>query len=592
MKLKKTYKILIDAFLLNAKASPKLFIIESIIALFSSVIGVAVIHTTRILLLTVEDVAETGRNLDVFYMVFIVFIVVALCKELIAWINDYISFVLNEKTLIALSEKMHFKARALNIIDYENPELLDLFNNASSGIYTIRYFSKNVLNFFIRDIPYLFFVGMYLYSLNPLLFLIPIFIFIPTVITQIIKAKSFVYLKEDQSKLDRKVSHYSDCIVERGFFKETRSLGAFSFFYNLLKETIDVKDILSWKTQTNAQLWELVSRFISLLGYYGVFVLLFFSLINGIISPASFAAVFSSIQMLYSTVEHIVCNRIGSILQNDFSDMKFFVDYMSLKERTYGKKEHIYSSNIVLNNVSFSYPSRIEKAVQDVNLNISRGSIIAIVGENGSGKTTLAKLILGLYKPDSGEIFVDGINANDISSNCLYKNKSAVFQDFYRYLFTLKENVTISDVEDETDNDRLNSATIAAGVNYLDNDLFPEQYETLLSKQFGGVDLSGGEWQRIALARGYFRKSQLIILDEPTASIDPIEENRVYQSFSSITKSKTTILITHRLGSTKMADIIIVMDKGKIVQTGSHEELMREEGLYKSLYASQAKWYE
>lgn len=106
------------------------------------------------------------------------------------------------------------------------------------------------------------------------------------------------------------------------------------------------------------------------------------------------------------------------------------------------------------------------------------------------------------------------------------------------------------------------------------------------------MDLSGGEWQRVALARGYFRKSQLIVLDEPTASIDPIEENRVCQSFSSVTKSKTTILITHRLGSTKMADIVIVMDKGRIVQTGSHEELMREEGLYKSLYTSQAKWYE
>ena len=245
------------------------------------------------------------------------------------------------------------------------------------------------------------------------------------------------------------------------------------------------------------------------------------------------------------------------------------------------------SRGIVMQNVSFIYPNAKHKSVDSVSINIKPGETVAIVGENGAGKTTLVRLIMGLYKPTEGTVMINGLDTSKVSSKSLFKNVSGVFQKYQKYKMTLNDNIRISDLENTSE---VETVAVQSGIE-VDSGSFPQGYSTMLSREFDGVDLSGGQWQRIAIARGLYRVHDVIILDEPTAAIDPLEESRIYRKFSEISRGKTAIIVTHRLGSAKIADRIIIMDKGKIAGVGTHDELMEKCSLYNKMFSMQAKWY-
>lgn len=310
------------------------------------------------------------------------------------------------------------------------------------------------------------------------------------------------------------------------------------------------------------------------------------ALLLGEISVGAFAAVFGSIDMLFRLMEQMIAYHIGNMASN-LGKAHNFIRFMELPER--GGVEGIpnFNEGIVVENVSFTYPNANHKSVDDVSISIRAGETVAIVGKNGAGKTTLVRLMMGLYKPSEGIIKLNGLDTSQINNKSLFCGVSGVFQKYQRYQMTLHENVKISDM---TNTNEVNAVVEQAGVEVNDGS-FPDGYSTMLSREFDGVDLSGGQWQRIAIARGLYRVHNSIVLDEPTAAIDPIEESRIYKKFTEISKDKTAIIVTHRLGSAKIADRVVVMDKGKIVDIGSHDELMMECDLYKKMFTSQAEWY-
>jgi len=232
---------------------------------------------------------------------------------------------------------------------------------------------------------------------------------------------------------------------------------------------------------------------------------------------------------------------------------------------------------IELDSVSFIYPRAIRQTLKDISAKIKEGETIALVGKNGSGKTTLAYLLLGLYVPDSGTVSFSQNNK---------PTKSAVFQNFVKFRLPVRDNVGFADINRLHDDVHLKNTLHRAGSTCV------RELDTWLGREFGGIDISGGEWVRIAVARGLFRESNLIVFDEPTASIDPVEEvNMVSELLRKQDSSRTTIVISHRLGVARLCDRILVLDEGQLVENGTHTELIEKKGLYAEMWNTQARWY-
>ncbi len=242
--------------------------------------------------------------------------------------------------------------------------------------------------------------------------------------------------------------------------------------------------------------------------------------------------------------------------------------------------------DIRLKHIGFTYPMSKKEALSDISLTLYQGQTVAVVGENGSGKTTLCRVLMGLYQPDKGEIFY----GDHLLSTLELMNISAVFQKYCRYKMTVSENIQLGEFWKKTDEKELKGICKDVGI-HLEQEHFTNGIYTMLGREFDGIELSGGQWQRIAIARGLFKNSNMIILDEPTAAIDPLEETRLYQDFAKICKNKTAVIVTHRLASARIADRVIVMKEGKVIQDGSHEQLISVEGEYKKMYEEQKKWY-
>ena len=245
-------------------------------------------------------------------------------------------------------------------------------------------------------------------------------------------------------------------------------------------------------------------------------------------------------------------------------------------------------SHLRIENVSFLYPNTQEPVLNDINLTLKKGESVALVGPNGAGKTTLARVLLGLYPPQTGIIYIEDVPLNEENRQAWLGHCSAVFQDFTAYHLTARENIIFGDLEHP---ERMEAASIAGGAAPVVDGL-TAGYETTLGPTFGGRDLSGGEWQRLATARCFMRESPwLVVLDEPTAALDPLAEQAVYERFIERSKGRTSVLISHRLSSVRACDRILVIDNGTIVEDGDHESLLAKDGLYAQFFRAQAQWY-
>ena len=241
--------------------------------------------------------------------------------------------------------------------------------------------------------------------------------------------------------------------------------------------------------------------------------------------------------------------------------------------------------------VSYRYPGSDQLALDGVSLELHRGEVIALVGENGSGKTTLAKLLAGLHRPTSGDVLWDGRSTSTFEPDQMRKTTAVVFQDFARYELSARENIAVGRAYDVTDPEAVRRAAIQAGADEFLQRL-PSGYDTMLTKALpGGADLSIGQWQRVALARAFYRDAPFVVLDEPTSALDPRAEQNLFSQVRELFKGRAVLLISHRFSSVRSADRIYVLDKGHIVEAGSHEELMEQDGTYAELFRLQAAAY-
>lgn len=482
------------------------------------------------------------------------------------------------------------KAARIDPIVYEDNRCLDQINKAYVGMEAVGTVVFTTLSIVLSNMAYFVFMGCYFFSIKPMLLLVFALSFLPSIVGSFIRRNMFAKMEHLSAPHRRKYEYFEKCLCSREYAKETRLWRGESYFKRLYGKSLDKYTDLQWKTTKRSELIMIALRFMLLSGYVGTIIMLFYYLFQGEIGVGAFAAVFSSLDQMFDTMDGVFNYQIGAITRN-FGAAQNYYTFLNLREREGTDPGAIERGNIELNGVSFTYPNSSKPALEDINLTVRKGETIAIVGVNGSGKSTLTRLLSGLYLPDKGRMLVDGRDASEIAPSRLYRGVSAVFQRYQSYKMSVDENVRISETGKTAANEAVVRDVLEKADFPLDNGKLTEGLNTMLGKDFGGIDLSGGQWQRLAIARGLYRDHELIILDEPTAAIDPLEEADIYRKFAEISRDKTAFIVTHRLGSAQIADRIIVMDSGRIEDMGTHEELMQREGKYREMYHAQAKWY-
>lgn len=317
--------------------------------------------------------------------------------------------------------------------------------------------------------------------------------------------------------------------------------------------------------------------------------------LQGTLSIGQFALVFQqSLNLVFSAEE--ILNMYSSMeARNKYLD-KFF-DFFTTKKVITSPDHPIALPNtpiphtIEFKDVSFKYPGTTRYVLKNFNLIINSGEKIALVGENGAGKTTIIKLLLRFHDVTSGEVLINGVNITEIDLDTWHQYIGALFQDFIKYQFTFKENVYLGDLSKSNQEKWLKQAITKSGADkFLDT--LPKGIDQVVGKMFdGGIDLSGGQWQKLALARAFFRDAPILILDEPTSAIDAKAEYEIFQNVQSLQKDKTVLIISHRFSTVRHADRILVLSDGKIIEAGNHSELIKLKGLYAELFEIQAQGY-
>lgn len=570
------------------KTNPFVFCLEIVFAICEALSMVAItIFTQRFFDTAALVISASGEHLTLI-LALLVLGLAHLVKHIVSTGGDFSSTYPFGHAQGIYFAAMHGKTAKLPPILFEDPVFLDEMNKAKQGgIYAVD-FAQIIMKLIFFYIPYFVLMGWYLYALSPILLFAIVLVFVPVAISQLIRTGILGKLEDKSAPLRREYEYYENCISSREYLKETRHLGIFGYFYQLYRDTLYALNKKIFKANIKMLWLEISMKAISVVGYFIILILLFRSLMAGNVSVGAFAAVFTSISTLFDMMERIVCYQIGQVAQN-LGSVKNYVKFMDTKE--YGGKDiDLPSGDIVFSGVSFMYPGSEIKAVNNVSFTIKQGETVAIVGENGSGKSTLAHLIAGLYVPGEGAVLRSNEDTRELSGESLYKNISAVFQKYQRYQMTLGENIEISDVSQEHNEKTLQKVSVMANLD-LSEEHFDKKFDTMLSREFNGVDLSGGIWQRVAIARGLYRAHDIIILDEPTAAIDPLEETKIYNRFAELSKDKTAIIITHRLGSVKLASRILMMKEGALCEEGSHEELIDKGGEYAIMFSAQQKWY-
>ena len=490
------------------------------------------------------------------------------------------TFLLN-KLAETFEAKLFETCSTVNSLNFEVNELYNEITRARDSVHGAAGIVM-IIGIFIMGTSRLASLGIYVFLHNPLFIFIVLMPVIPICITRIIRGKDLYRLHYSQCERRREKDYYKECLKH----KETIVLQAASYFYD--KWTHAYNLINDEETKTNKKI-TVIFLCMNILKY-GVYIcavlIAAYYLYKGLIDVGTFVLLTGMLGTAHATIEIMV------IRGGDINESLYYAhDYFNFLDKAdnaagagnkseAGKKDGDAVNSIILRDVCFQYPNAAADTLHAVNLAVKKGEKIAVIGVNGSGKSTLLKIISGLYNPTSGDVLYNGEKRlPEKTADC-----SIVFQHFCRYYTTLREAVGLSDVHNMGDTDAL-----LQWLNRFNFDLNKTQssVDVQLGRDFDGIELSGGEWQKIALARGFFKNSDLIILDEPASHLDPVSEAALFYLFLELFKHKTGIIVTHTLRIAALADRIILMKNGMVVGSGSHKELLASNAYYRELHDAQ-----
>lgn len=500
---------------------------------------------------------------------------------------EHIPMFIKHHELIA---RLHSRVVSVPLIRLEEPEFHNEVWRAKMCVYNF-----GLVNYFFGFIDFLpmvlRFVGTVWVIASFHVYFVPLALLsiLPSVYVRFRYQREQYSMKRAQTPMERKKDYLWGVLTGRSMVKELRTMETESYIRDRWAQARD-----SVMEETFRFEMKNADRFLlgDLFKFFGVAASIGLSVLfayRGLISMGQFAACIAAFAGLQSMAENVMNQLAWQQGRADFAgDYYDFFDNEAEKEgeERYGGLQ----DEIEVQNVSFRYPGSGKEALSDVSFTVRRGERVVIVGENGSGKTTLSKVVAGIYQPEEGRVLYDGRDAGCYTKDSFYRKFSVIQQNFVKYQFTIRENIGISLPSQIHNDQRLMNSARAAGIEGAVRRA--GGLDAQLGREFDGVELSGGEWQKLAIARGLNKDAEVIILDEPTSALDPLVEYDILMKFLDMTLGKTSVIISHRIGLGRFADKIVVMKSGRVAQVGTHEELLAKGGEYGRMWHEQAKWYE
>ena len=586
--IRKRVSNLFIVFNLLLKLKKRYLIFIIILSIFITIIPFITLLLSQLLL---NSLQSGNVLLNELIGILVIYIIFQFLGSMTNVLNTYIQGKYNEYASCELSKYFDGLCSKLSIRDFENDKIYDMIQRAE---YEMGMRPITVLSHFISLINGIFGISFSIIILiNWHIWVLIGFIILPIACFKYFKTVSEIEYKTiyERTSIQRKSWYLTYLLTKDYYIKEVRTLGLTNF---LLKEKFKIKDLIF---NQNTNILKKKSKF-KLLYQFLNFLFLFVIILTALIEAYNKTIMIGNFTTYITTsskVENYI-NIIADSLFNLYSDSLYcsnivtFIEHVNKNYKSNdeeGTRLNDKITTIQLRNVSYKYPNTNQHVLKNINLSISSNDIVAFVGENGSGKTTLIKIILGLYNDYEGEILINGNELREINHSDYLNHISTIFQDYNNYEFTIQENIKYGDSKHEVSFATMqNAAKLTKASDFIEK--LPKAYNQQVGNWFAdGVQLSGGQWQKLALARGLVKKSDVYIFDEPTSSLDPTSEFHFFKNMLDVFKNNIGLFVTHRFINAKVANKIIVFKDGNIMESGTHEDLMKNKSYYYNMYTLQ-----
>jgi len=575
-------------------SGPTVVVMGFVFRLLAALLPVALLYVSKLIIDTIVYVISKHHPIPhrLWWLVLAEFLL-AVLTSVVARVIDYSDSLLADKYMRHVSIRVMKHAAELDVIAYEDPAFYDRLERARVQA-TDRLAMIQMLGRLIQQIITTITLSISIIYFSPWLLLL----LVAGVLPAFLGESHFAFLGYAKNFRQTPVRRQLDYLRQVGGSKEAaKELKLFGLsgylterFTRLSDEVYAENVALSKRKLIAGSLLSIIGS----MGYYSAYVYVIWRTVTGALTIGTLYFLAGAILQASQNIQ-----QIFSTLSGVADQALFLTDLLAFFEMqpTIRSKPNALPAprpiqrGFEFRNVSFAYPGSSRLILKDLNFTLQIGERVALIGENGQGKTTIVKLITRLYDPTEGQVLLDGIDLREYNLEDLYKEIGVIFQDFMRYEMTARENVAVGRIEEIGNQDEI---ALAAHKSLADEVIakLPRHYEQMLGRRFEtGVDLSGGEWQKLALARAYLRDAQLLILDEPTAALDARSEYEVFERFAELTAGKMALFISHRFSTVRMADRIVVLADGQIAEDGSHQQLMALGGQYAEMFELQAASY-
>jgi ATP-binding cassette subfamily B protein len=576
-------------------AAAPLVVLSSVICrLFAALVPLAILAVTRQIIDSIYRLTSTHTPLpgSFWWMVFLEFALASLAMVM-SRIIDFCDSRLADKFTYYINVRIMEHAASLDLVSYEDPRFYDTLERArvqgTDRIGMIQATGRLVQEF-ITTVS----LAASIFLFSPWILFTLILCTLPTFLNETHFAFLGYALNSQQTASRREMEYFRVLGGCKESAKELRLFGLGSFLVDRYRALSHEVHQQTFELARRRLLIGLFFALLGTIGYYGSYAFAIHETVIGVLSLGTLTLLAGAIAGANSNMQAVLGTFSSIAGQALF--LTDLLEFFAVKPKVFSKPNAMLVPRPIqrgfeFKNVSFSYPGSSKLVLDNINFRLETGERIALVGKNGQGKTTIVKLLTRLYEPTSGQILLDGIDIREYNLQDLWKEIGVIFQDFMRYELPCFENIAMGRIEERKNAPRIHAAAHKSLADEVISGL-PQRYDQRLGCRFeGGVDLSGGEWQKIALARAYLRDSQLLILDEPTASLDARSEHEVFERFAELTSGKMALLISHRLSTVRMADRILVLENGKIAEQGPHEQLIKIGGGYAKMFELQAASY-